>query len=298
MSAPRDSVGDLCVALRHRWNPSELFVIFTAYFDEADTHGPKPTVILSAYLGHAYQWRRFETKLARIQNAYGFKIFHAKDYKACQGEFKGWPDSKRAALIRDLTTLVQYNVEEGISIFLEYDRYMNEYRAPPIPRKMNLDSQYGVCFRGCFGRILEVLEARGNKDRINIVMERGHTNVWDCERIFNDMKVRLARDGFHLLGDFTVSRKEESNPLMVADMLASAHSMLRTALKRGDLTPDQIRVAPNTQKGRLVMLELREDALIGLKAGFEEYRRIQAQQWHQRKQARESASAPSSGSRR
>jgi hypothetical protein len=29
------------------------FVIFTAYLDEADTHGPAPTVILAGFLGTA-----------------------------------------------------------------------------------------------------------------------------------------------------------------------------------------------------------------------------------------------------
>jgi hypothetical protein len=61
--------------------PNELFVIFTSYFDETDTHGPSPTVILAGYVGHAYQWRQFERKLARIKEQYGFNIFHAKEFK-------------------------------------------------------------------------------------------------------------------------------------------------------------------------------------------------------------------------
>ena len=63
--------------MEHRWKPNELFVIFTSYFDETDTDGPSPTVIMAGYVGHAYQWRRFEKKLAGIQGRYGFKIFHA-----------------------------------------------------------------------------------------------------------------------------------------------------------------------------------------------------------------------------
>jgi hypothetical protein len=33
-------------------------VIFTAYLDEADTHGPSPDIIMAGFLGHAFQWRR------------------------------------------------------------------------------------------------------------------------------------------------------------------------------------------------------------------------------------------------
>lgn len=28
-------IGELCIALAHRWDPERLFVIFTAYIDEA-----------------------------------------------------------------------------------------------------------------------------------------------------------------------------------------------------------------------------------------------------------------------
>jgi hypothetical protein len=52
---PSDCIGELCIAVAHRWEPERLFVIFTAYFDETDTHGPAPTAILAAFLGHAYQ---------------------------------------------------------------------------------------------------------------------------------------------------------------------------------------------------------------------------------------------------
>jgi hypothetical protein len=62
---------ELSIALEHRWKPDALFVIFTAHFDEADTHGPEPTIIMAAFLGHAYQWRRFEMKLGRLQSKHG-----------------------------------------------------------------------------------------------------------------------------------------------------------------------------------------------------------------------------------
>ena len=179
--------------------------------------------IFLAHVGHAYQWRRFEKKLFGLQQREGFSIFHAKEFKAKSGEFRGWSDEKRAALISGLRDLVQNNlITAGLTVALEHSRYMNEYRAPPIPKKMILDSQFGVCFRACISHLLDVLEARGYRDRINVVLERGHKNVWDCERIFNDLKgyFRLAGD---LFGTFTVETKESCAPLMVADLLAATH---------------------------------------------------------------------------
>ena len=46
-------IRELCLALEHRWEPEELFLLFTAYFDEADTHGGAPTIIMAAFLGAA-----------------------------------------------------------------------------------------------------------------------------------------------------------------------------------------------------------------------------------------------------
>jgi hypothetical protein len=157
-------------------------VIFTAYFDEADTHGPSPTIILAAHIGHAYQWRRFEIKLKPLQGQYGFTIFHVKDFKARTKEFSGWDDQKCDRLVSDLTDLIRENLTLGMVVFLEHRRYMNEYRAPPVPRKMNLNSQYGVCFRACLRELLRVIKARKYRDNLNIVMENGHPNVEDCRR--------------------------------------------------------------------------------------------------------------------
>jgi hypothetical protein len=104
-------------------------VIFTAYFDEADTHGPAPTVILAAYVGHAFQWRRFQTKLDKVRKKYEFTIFHAKDFKAKSREFSGWSDEKQAALLNDLADILRKTLTGGLTVFLEHSRYKDEYRA-------------------------------------------------------------------------------------------------------------------------------------------------------------------------
>lgn len=195
MSALLGYVGELCVPVEHESTAQTNFVIFTAYIDEADTHGAEPTMIMAAYLGHAYQWRRFEVKLRRIQAKFDFQVFHAKDFKAKAREFSGWSDDRCSQLIGELSQLVEQNLTEGLAVFLEHSRYMNEYRASPVPKKMRLDSQYGVCFRACLGRILYTLERRGNRDKINVVIERGHRNVGDCERIFNDAKSIWRQSG-------------------------------------------------------------------------------------------------------
>jgi hypothetical protein len=295
MNAPirhTDSIGELCVALAHRWEPERLFVIFTAYFDESDTHGPNPTVILSAFLGHAYQWRQFEKKLARLQQRDRFSIFHAKDFKGKTGEFEGWSDEKCSRLITDLTGLVRHNLTEGVTIALERERYLSEYRAPPIPKKMSLDSQYGVCFRACLSHLLSLMEERHWRDRLHIVIENGHQNVGDCLRIFDDTKRRLKRYGVDVLGDISIKWKTECAPLMVADLLANTHSMIN-AERKGTSAQDYSGVMAQVPRGqaRLTFLGLNPGALTRLKEYFERDRQLQIEEWRKQRDARKASSS-------
>lgn len=260
-------------------------MIFTAYFDESGTHGAAPKIVVGGFLGHAYQWRRFETKLTRLQSEYGFKIFHAKEFKAQTGEFKGWSDAKCVRLIDDLTKLVKSNLTMGVIISLDYARYMNEYRAPPIPKKMTLDSQYGACFRGCLNYILRRLEWRGEKNtRLNVVFEDGHKNVGDCQRIFMDLKRRFRSVGSEVLGTFSIGTKEASPPLMVADMLAHTYSMVEIAIQAGTPIAGALQF-PVNENGELAILQFKEAAFTELKQGFERLRQMEIAAWREQRKS-------------
>jgi hypothetical protein len=182
--------------------------------------------------------------------------------------------------------LVRDELTEGVTVALERDRYLNEYRAVPIPKKMNLDSQYGVCFRACLTHLLDMMAARGNRDSLHIVIERGHKNVWDCERIFNDLKSAYQRIGIEILGTFMVERKEDCMPLMVGDFLASTYSMMRTAQSAGVLNYADIAPAPPRNEAGLTFLELRPDALKNLKLDFEKYRQRGIEEWRAKRAAK------------
>ena len=259
-------------------------MIYTAYMDESNTHGDTPTIIMAAFLGHTYQWRRFEIKLARIQKAYGFHIFHAKEFKRGSGEFRGWSQDKKSALIHDLSQLVEQNLTEGIAVHLEHDRYVNEYKVAPIPSGMRLDSHYGVCFRACIARMRFRLRENGAKDTLNIVLEKGHKNAPDCERIFHQFKTLWQAHGADIFGTFKLQDKKSCMPLMVADMLAAAYSMMRDRNVAGDASMNQYKME-KPKKGSLVFIELAPDSLRNLKSAYETNRRLRIEQWHAKKEA-------------
>ncbi len=42
----------------------------------------------------------------------------------------------------------RFHSTEGMAVHLEYERFVNEYKSEPIPKKLRLDSHYGACFVG------------------------------------------------------------------------------------------------------------------------------------------------------
>src|SRR5258708_27532975 len=132
---------------------------------------------MAGFLGTTRQWEIFARRLRGLQRRDGFSIFHGNEFKSKSGEFAGWLDTKCMKLVEDLTTLVRDHLTEGLTVHLERDRYLNEYRAQPVPRKMTLDSQYGVCFRACMRQVLEIIWQDGKRHRLDVVIEDGHQNV-------------------------------------------------------------------------------------------------------------------------
>jgi Protein of unknown function (DUF3800) len=288
----RDFIGELCIALAHRWEPERLFVIFTAYFDEAASHGPSPRLVMGALLGNAYEWRRLETHLRRLQAKYGFTIFHAKDFKAHKDEFRGWPPGDYPALVSDLTDLIRTTLTEGVTMTLPRDRYLAEYRAPPVPSGMRLDSQYGLCFRACLAHLVDIILSRGGKNHtLHVVIESGHTNVRDTDRIFNEIKLELEERGIRLLGTITVAQKTDPNakPLMVADFLAHSHYLFDSASQAGKApTYEDMTVGVPNKKydAGLTFLKFEEGSLQAIKQRFAENRQRRMDAWRAARDAR------------
>lgn len=249
-------------------------MLFTAYFDESGTHADAPALVMAAYLGTFRQWEILERRLRGIQRQYGFTIFHAKEFKSKSGEFRGWSDRKRFGLLAALTELVKENLTEGASIALENERYQREYRQASRPKKMPLDSQYGICFRNVLSHLIRTVETKGKNNRLFVVVEGGHKNIGDASRIFDEIKSELQDDfGSKLLGTMAIAKKDECAPLMIADFLAYLTfsddrgvragarpypSVAPESIPKGETPWTHIRLAPNAFDLRREQFEERQ----------------------------------------
>ena len=209
-------------------------MIYTAYFDESDTHGVAPTLILAAFLGSARQWELFGRRLRALQRRDGFTVLHAADFRARQNEFKGWSDRKCARLVHDLAVAFRDELDEAVTIALPRKLYETEYRGGYVPKGMNWDSQFGVYFRACMERLLHILISQKKHHRLNVVLEAGHPNVRDAtDRIFKEIKTALVEAGINLLGTAEVAQKKDCWQLMIADFQAHASHLSEMRVKKG-----------------------------------------------------------------
>lgn len=216
-------IRDLCIALAHRWEPERLFVIITAYLDESGTHDGSPITVMGGVLANALQWERFEREFRRAKKKHGFRIFHTKKFKKKTGDFAGWSTFQCLRLIHELGEISSRAFMGAATMTLDNATYEKDYKAGDAPRKLRLDSKYGLCFRQCL--IFFVLEGvkrehRGKLPKLNFVLESGHANAGDAVRIFDEVKKELKSIDCDLLGEISFADKDESDPLMMADFIS------------------------------------------------------------------------------
>jgi hypothetical protein len=270
-----------CIAFGHRRQPERIFVILTAYLDESGTHGDSPVTVVGGMLANAQQWEAFEKAFRKIKRKHGFQIFHTKKFKKRDGDFKGWSHPQQVALMVDLVPITATAFTEGVTVTLDNKDYEAEYKTGDKPKRLRLDSKYGLCFRNCL--LFFALEAmkrvyRGRLPTLHFVLEAGHKNAGDALRIFNETKAELETKGFYMLGDILFADKDKSDPLMMADFLAhtaflmgneggrapdhwpAAMDLKHPPLKRGESGVTHLRFKPGG------LIELKDVLIEGLKA--------------------------------
>lgn len=256
-------IREMCGVLANRWEPERLFVILKSYFDESGTHGGSPITVMSGIMGMAQQWSKFERSTARLKRKYGFSIFHAKDFKSRSGGFAGWPHEKCDALLLDLARAGN-SLMEVVTTILPNEDYASFYRVSDTPSRVRLDTKYGLCFR--YTLVLLVYHAVArlghhknfDKTRLHVILEDGHRNAGDAQRIFQETKKEVEALGSNLLASISFVTKQEADPLLVADFVA--HSTFGQQRSGAVDLPRPVDLKTQSKTG-LTQLRLTPDAL-------------------------------------
>lgn len=255
-------------------------MIITAYLDESGTHDGSPVTVMSGFVGNVHQWRKAEGKQQRVLVEFGVKIFHAVDFFQKTGAFSRWPEQKRASFLAQIHAPINEHLEVGFNTIMVNADYEKYYLAGERPKKTPLDTKYGVCFRASVAFLYKVATEwktplwRFNKKRyMNIVMEDGHKNRGDVERLFRTFKEGADDLPLDFFKSLTFATKAECGPLLCADLMAYSAYLAETPGPSRDKKkiqmprPDslhykgnhwRIQVGPESLKGLKQAVELRE----------------------------------------
>jgi hypothetical protein len=148
--------------------------------------------------------------------------FHAKDFAHKQGQFAGWSPDRLLAFLDRHDVLCERNTLFAFSVVVNNADYDEHFKGADPPRKVQLDSRYGICFRLCLIALPTILWklASNKKIAINLVLESGHRNAGDAERIFALCKQQAPKDVSDIFASLSFADKRTCYGVQAADSIA------------------------------------------------------------------------------
>jgi hypothetical protein len=249
-------------------------MILTTYLDESGTHAESPISVMAGYVGTSVQWERFEADWRALVDRAGVKHIHAVDLFKRTKQFKGWKAEDVNALATALNAVIDAHLQVGFSIIVRDDDYNSVYKVGPGPRRLPKDTKYGVLFRACLAFVPSFIASQFinagqtslvQKSTINLVLENGHRNAGDAQRLFKLYKADALPECQQLVGTMDVSTKD-SIGAQAADFLAYSvyraecleHGQAASTIEKSSYVSDAPLVAnsypprPEGQKGAMI----------------------------------------------
>jgi hypothetical protein len=196
-------------------------MILAAYIDESGTHG-SPLMVMGGYVGRSAQWEQFDQNWSCLLQQYGVSHLHSHHLLHRNGEFKGWSVVKAIKFAEAAEDICQRHTMFGFAVVMKIDDFRANYAEGTKPRKSQLDTKYGVCFRACLSYLPTAIRREIKLDEfdLNIVLEAGHPNTGDATRLFGLFKRQADPKIARLVKTLTVADKKEFAGLQAADIVA------------------------------------------------------------------------------
>jgi hypothetical protein len=125
--------------------------------DESGIHDTSPVLTVAAYVVRRERWQDW-TKRWNVAKR-PIKVFHAVDCANFKGEFKGWSEENRDALVIRLLKVINDTDFPGIVIGI----HMDEFRKAMAGRddlRESLGEPYTACFQWVTQAIVNIADDR------------------------------------------------------------------------------------------------------------------------------------------
>lgn len=199
-------------------------MIVTLYIDESGTHADAPVTVMSGYIAKLGQWYEFDKKWRRAIGRRGLSYMHMKELLQREGDFKKLTHEDGIKLASELEKIGANHLLFGCTAFVAEKQYRTIYAAGERPKKIPLDTKYGLCFRLLLGfTAKKVREALDRDDlQLNVVLEDGAKNAGDATRIWKLFRTDAPPELARMAGTITFAAKKEFPSLQFADGYASS----------------------------------------------------------------------------
>src|SRR5260370_32076982 len=187
MTATSKSQAAICGSATAVWSASGM--IWTAYIDEADSHGA-PVMAMGGFLSLADKWVDFNQQWTdTLLYSHNLSHSHTVDVVHKKNEFRGWENTQHNEFVLGARELMNEHLNAGFVAVLRRDDYHNHYKALSKPRKPPEDNMYGVLLRACVSFSLATVSLQLNEnvqgEVANFVLERGGTKPNYARELFN-----------------------------------------------------------------------------------------------------------------
>jgi hypothetical protein len=194
--------------------------------DESGTHADSRTIVLGGYVARLGQWRRFDGEWSPLLRRYGLTHFHSKDFWHSKKEFKGWNEAQKLAFTHKAIAITDRHTVFGFSVSMTKTDFDEHYLTEPRPKKFQMDSQYGVCFRTALvfavGMLRAEFPAEMERSLVHLILEDGARGIGDASRIVAQLREHESRNYGRFIGTLTLGEKRRFPGLQIADSVASS----------------------------------------------------------------------------
>ncbi len=190
--------------------------VLIAYFDESGSKDT-PLVTIAGYLSDERRWKRFEREWASALKEHGAKYLHMKEYAQRRGEFKGWPEWKRRALMRKLTWVIKSNVQFRLGAVVPCEA-CKQTVGSINPNDTRL-SPFCLCFVHCLSGIAGYCQKCKITDDIALVFDENNESSKHATGFYTSFRQSNAPNRNQFVS-LSFADDKKVTPLQAADLLA------------------------------------------------------------------------------
>jgi len=174
----------------------------------------------------AEKWAEFDEAWKRLLYVHNLDYSHAVDLIHKKRQFKGWDNNRHNDFILAAREIINAHIGSGFVAIVRRDDFANFYKRPEKPRRIPVDTSYGVLFRGCVSFCLGVvaysLNEKVDDEVVSFVLERGGVKAGYIKDLYGRFKTDRHADPAlrGILGPKVgFAKKDESPGCQAADLM-------------------------------------------------------------------------------